>query len=353
MADSFEDRLIEFLKKIDAMKQRANRDQLLVNLPRNPCSNIERHDSHSTDLSNIIRSVKAWCKLSSGKFALEIIMTNARGFVEGLMLEEELEQLISEFDLQVKPEQNEIEIPFVIVAMTQSEVNDLSQKITSNQTDEFKNFQELTLLLQEYGIQNIVSHYSDIREEWKPFTFQGLSIKTVITDIFNSINSDNSRLANTSSLKLIFLSHDCLGEENDKRIRTWDYLRRLGCVIIVDAISLFHPQVLNKLLKAEITSNENVAFLVLSPVNPLDIKANKLLEEIIKDQIEPAFLRFNDLDKLCEIGIGDLRAMKRWFVSVIPETSENITKQNKLKNKEMLSRKFGKPKSVDKLWIKE
>jgi len=342
------------------MNERANRTRLLDNLPLNLTSNIQRFETSSADLNIIVRVVSTWGRLQTGDFGLKIIMTNTRIFVEGLQLKQELEQLILEFDLQVKPDQNEIVIPFVIVAMTKSEVNNLSQKITSNQaellTDEFKNFQELTRLLQEYGIKNnIVDHYSDIREEWKPLTFQGLSIKTVITEIIDNTSSSNSRLANSSSLKPIFLSDVCLGENDDERIKTWNDLRKSGCVIIVDAISLFHPQVLNKLLKAEITSKENVAFLVLSPVNPLDIKANKLLEETIKKAIEPAFLRFNDdLDKLCEIGIGDLRAIKRWFVSVIPETAENITNPKmKSKNPGIMSEKLRQQKSgLDKLWTR-
>ncbi len=340
MANSFEDKLINFLNKLNAMNKKENRNLLLKNMPPSPTSTIDRYDSRLADLSTIVKNAKDWGKLLSGDYALQILMNNAKQFVKGTELEEQLKQLILEFDSQL---QNEIEIPFVIVAMTKSEVEGLTKKITSNQGQtlelELEKFQKIINLIQKDGRNFFVAHYSNLREEWKPFTLEQESIKTVITNIISDINSFYES-SNIPWIKPIFVSEDFLGDDYNRRIDIWNNLRQSGCVIIVDAISLFHPQVRETLLQAQITSKENVTILVLSPVNPYEIEANKLLEEIIRHRMQAAFSRFDkNFDKFCEIGIGNLRTIKRWFFSIIPETIENITNQKPLlQNRQVFSR---------------
>jgi hypothetical protein len=356
MAESFEDKLINFLVKINAMNQKAGRERLLLNLPPGPISSIARYESTLDDLTSIVKTTNGWGKLRSGEFALKIVMNNTVKIVEGLASESELRQLIYDFDYEFKTKQDEkLEIPFVIIAMTQAEAIQL-REMTFNQPgsleNEFKNFQELIQMIEEHGVVDFISHYAKIREEWKPYICQEHTIKDVVNDIIEEINYHHSEVSNLPLIKPKFLSHDCLGLDDNKRVTTWDELRQLGCVLIVDSISLFHPTVREKLLKAEISSNKNAAILVLSPINHSAIQANQLLEQTIKNQMEPAFLRFHEeLDKLCEIGIGDLRAIKRWFFSVIPETTEIIIKQKpQLKNKQRLRERMGQRNGVDKLW---
>ncbi|MBO3463027.1 hypothetical protein G7B40_041030 [Aetokthonos hydrillicola Thurmond2011] len=250
---------------------------------------------------------------------------------------------------------DEIEIPFVIVAMTLDEAKYL-QETAFNKFEainkEFEEFQNLTQMIQQHGILDFVSHYDEIREDWKPYVCQNFTIKSIINNIVEDINIYRKEITNLPLIRPKFLSQDCLGLDDDKRVTTWNDLRQLGCILIVDSISLFHPKVKEKLLKAEISSNKNTAILVISPINPSNIQANKLLEERIKSHMEPAFLRFEEeLDKLCEIGIGDLRAINRWFFSVLPETAEIIIKHKpQLKNKLKFRKKMGPKNGVDKLW---
>lgn len=358
MAESFENKLISFLNKLPAMREKSSRKQLLNNLPDNPKSTIPSSDSQIDDLTSIVQAAIGWGKLSSGEFAIKKVMTNARYFVEGLMLQTQLDELIIDFESELNLKQHEeIEIPFVIVAMTQDEANQL-REMTLNQlgagNDELKKFQDLTQMIKEHGIQDFINYYSEIREGWKPYICQESTIQAVIITMVEEINCYRSEIANLPLVQPKFLSHECLGLDDSKRVSAWNELRQMGCVLIVDSISLFHPKVQEKLLKAEITSNENVAILVLSPINPYAIQANQLLEQTISYQMEPAFFRFNEeLDKLCEIGIGDLRAMRRWFFSVIPETAEIIIKQKpQLKNKLGLRKKMGPRNGVDTLWTK-
>jgi hypothetical protein len=360
MAESFENRLISFLIEISAMSQKANRDALLTKLPPSPVSSISRDESILTDLTNIVKAVNKWGQLDSGEFAIKVLMNNAQIYVRGLKLETRLNGLIKEFDSEFKTEKDEVEIPFVIVAMTQEEATEL-QELTFNQqrsiNDDLKNFQELTQMIKDYGIGNFINYYSETRDEWKPYIFKESTIKSIIIDIIEEINHINynyNEIENLPLIKPIFLSHNCLGLDEDERFRIWDELRELGCVIIVDSISLFHPTVRQNLLNSQISSNKNVAIIVLSPINHSDIQANQLLEQTIKYQYQPAFHRFHKkLDKLCEIGIGDLRAIKRLLFSILPETAQIIVKQPQLKNKQKFRRAMGTVNNIDRLWTGE
>ena len=82
------------------------------------------------------------------------------------------------------------------------------------------------------------------------------------------------------------------------------------------------------------------------------VEANKILEELVISQMEPAFLRFGEhLDKRCEIGIGDLRSIKRWFFSVLPETVEILSRQKaQPQNRRFVREAMGPKNGLDKLW---
>jgi len=58
------------------------------------------------------------------------------------------------------------------------------------------------------------------------------------------------------------------------------------------------------------------------------LPVNRLIEQVIDLQMETAFTRFGDeFDRLCEVGVGDLRGLKRWLFAILPETAANVQRQ--------------------------
>jgi len=113
--------------------------------------------------------------------------------------------------------------------------------------------------------------------------------------------------------------------DEDTKVETWGQLSQLGCVIIADAVSMFHPDLCHHLLHSEMSSNERVAMLVLSPVDPCTIPINQVIERAISSQMQRAFARFGlYLDKMCEFSAGDLRTLQRWLFSILPEVAETV-----------------------------
>lgn len=149
-----------------------------------------------------------------------------------------------------------------------------------------------------------------------------------------------------------FSSADFFDEDHTKRVQTWDQLRLSGCVLIVDAVSLFHPVLRQRLSQSEMSSNERAAMLVLSPVNSSTIQVNQLIEQVISSQMELTFSRFDEhLDRLCEIGVGDLRALQRWLFAILPETATIVQNQKpNPKNRRIIRQRMDKePLGMERL----
>jgi hypothetical protein len=367
MAENLENKLINFLLGIPEMSRRETRDLLLANLPEKPVSLMTRDDASRQDLAYIVKSAIQFGQVASTEmFAIEILIQNAKPFVEGLDKENQLKALLQEFqgknqdksspqNLQLSPAGPET-VPFVIVSMTLDEANQLKEKLNTtdnNLKTELNNFRDLTESLKDHGVIEFTRYYGRNREDWKPYTCSDKTIKEIILEIVNEVNEYyQQQESNMSVIKPYFLSTDCFESDFSKRANTWHELRQQGCVIIVDSVSLFHPGIRDKFLRAEISSNENVSILTLSPVNPCMVEANKILEELVINQMEPAFLRFNEhLDRRCEMGVGDLRSIKRWFFSVLPEAVEILSRQKPQPgNCRLLRETLGPRNGIDKLW---
>jgi hypothetical protein len=91
--------------------------------------------------------------------------------------------------------------------------------------------------------------------------------------------------------------------------------------MIVDALSLYHPDVAVPFFQSGAGFNKKVAVLVHSPVNLLAGEINKLITDFFAS-ISSKYKRIHDrfdanCDKLCEIGVGDPCNFRRWLFSAL------------------------------------
>ena len=242
-----------------------------------------------------------------------------------------LRDKLQELRAQAEQKLNEIEaidIPFVIVAMTRNQADALiagtaldHPTVAAAERTRCEEFREA---LEEHGINiaNLPDSYGEAREDWRPQTSQKSAIHKIVWDIVDRINAQRSA-AGSPLIRPKFLSSKFFDE--DTKVETWGQLSQLGCVIIADAVSMFHPDLCHHLLHSEMSSNERVAMLVLSPVDPCTIPINQVIERAISSQMQRAFARFGlYLDKMCEFSAGDLRTLQRWLFSILPEVAETV-----------------------------
>jgi hypothetical protein len=197
-----------------------------------------------------------------------------------------------------------------------------------------------------------LAHYGECRENWQPYNCPDRSIHDIVVETIENANEYfRDETFGQQLIKPKFVSADCLHENREKRQEIWKKLDCHGGVLVIDAISLFHPFLVRKLFNSGMCTSEKITILILSPISACSLPVNQSIEGFISSKMERTFSRFNDSwDRLCEIGIGDLRAIQRWLFATIPETVK-IFKQEKLYpgNRTVWHNYSGRPRGQEQL----
>lgn len=212
-------------------------------------------------------------------------------------------------------------------------------------------FECLVEVLAEHGLDEIEEFYGETREEWRPPITNPATVREIVEEVIQQVNRHRQLTPGENILRPQFFSTDFLSDDVAWRGRTWDRLGSLGCVLIVDAISVFHPLLRQKLLLSEFGSNPRVSIVVLSPVGSNTLTINELLEREVAPQIQRAFDRFAvHLDVLCEFGAGDVRALRRWLFRALPETARMIQgSRANPQQRERMRERLGQPAGIDRV----
>jgi len=269
---------------------------------------------------------------TDGRPAFSIFLAALRDLYEpDDVLCTELDALRSEIEDELNKAET-IAIPVVIGAMTREEATALFSEAVFDDPSvapiERERFQTFSRSLSEHGVADLAFSYGDHRETWKPHTNSEQHIDSVVYEIARRINEIRRGLPGLPLIVPQFLSSEFLGDNATKRHQIWNEVGRSGAVVIIDAVSLFHPALRQKLSQSTISSNLHAAILVVSPISVVTTRVNQLIENLIGSQMEMAFSRFDShLDRLCEIGVGDLRTLQRWLYAILPEEVDIVQKQ--------------------------
>ncbi|MBN8657126.1 MAG: trypsin-like peptidase domain-containing protein [Anaerolineae bacterium] len=247
-----------------------------------------------------------------------------------------------------------MEIPFIVLAMTQPQIQDLLEgeifqrpevaRIVGDRFAEHKN------LLENDGIQNLRELYGNKPEDWMPQNYSGLTIEQVIWKTLNHHNEEHRHSEEPIVLPK-FLSEDFYSDTQAHQIAKKMFEQR-GGIIIIDAISLHHPDIYKRLSSSGLLTNDKTAVLIISPSNKNTLAKNNLIEKVIRDNMEYAFDRFETkCDPSCEIGVVDVNAFKRWFINTLHKISaekQSMQETNRNRFKNILQHT---PKHIHQAWI--
>ncbi len=254
-------------------------------------------------------------------------------------------------------------IPFIVAAMTYEQAKQLKEgkvfRNNPNVTPAMKeSFEAFKQALDDHGISDLSIYYGKQREAWKPYipslepspddeteneavesktypddetkdeVIEPKPVHQIIYDVLDHINEYHRQPQNLPIISPQFLSKDFFDKNPHQRRSALTRLQQSGGIIIIDAISMFHPTLSRSIYNSDIGSNKRVATLVFSPLDTTAFEINRLIEQVINTEWETAFTRFDyDLDHLCEIGIGNLRAFKRWLSAILPQVATHAQKE--------------------------
>lgn len=208
-----------------------------------------------------------------------------------------------------------IEIQVAVIAMTYTQA-----KVIETTVDE--GLSKLKEALHTFQVKDIVSSYGESPNDWVPlFVEQPTSIKTIIQDLVERLNRANTGLLGRPIISVHYLSDEFLSPIAAERRKAWDTFEVDGGVLIVDALSMYHQEVRDHLLKSQlISANSSVGMIVLSPLRSNAVAVNELLHsQVYAAHLERAFNYFVDhLNPLYEFGVGDVYNLQRWLFSTLP-----------------------------------
>lgn len=277
-------------------------------------------------------------------------------FTDPLTFRPRADQLARQIrELRPSPQTDVVAMPFVVLAMTSAQVGGLwSGEVLGHPKARVSDAQSLARLkdaLRVHGIESLDAYYGEHPEDWKPVEFGGMSMRSVVAGIaerFNAMQAPGSPL-----IQYQFFSSDFLSPDHVWRNRTWSRLSETGCVVVVDAISLFHPGLRDHFVQSQIQGSERSSIVIVSPYGSASLPINQMLEQEAREQFQRAFNRYENLDILCEFGAAELRTLQRWLLSILPRTSEFVrsSRPDPGRLADMRERMGEKPRGISGAWM--
>ncbi len=221
--------------------------------------------------------------------------------------------VLNKFDEKIRPTEPEsgVYIPIVLVVMYSDEARQLLSGAAFEGYPEIlqTSFERLCEVLAANGLDDWEARYGETAETWRPFnsaqhqdTIEQL-IRTAFGNIQGFMQPIIPKFIDIHKLNL---------EENRRSLRG---LRRDGCVVIMDSISMHHPDVHRAFQQSALDSRSRTAIVSMAPVQSAFELINKMTVFIQLKISDMEFAR-RRLDQDEEYGISreiyEIREFSQW-----------------------------------------
>ena len=217
-----------------------------------------------------------------------------------------------------------IGVPLVIAAMNEEEARKLSEDpnliLDEMGGKALKKFQDISAALP----QPLSARYGATREQWR----SPGSLSTVASVSYEALQRlarvRNSKLRGRA-VKLQLYPLDPLVRKIDQLREVYREMADQGCIMLVDELSLFHPDVRRAVINSPMVSARNTAILTVSPFENEVQPPRQILRDELKAELTGIFDRFaTDFDPQCELGVSDECRLRRWLHQSLPETLQTL-----------------------------
>jgi hypothetical protein len=218
------------------------------------------------------------------------------------------------------------DVPYAVVAMTRAQAQQLPDPVVAMIGQLLPN------------ADAIWAAYSDLRDSWSPFPEDPQGISEILLETIDELNAERAADDKMAPLRLRSFTDAFFASDINTRSETHLALGREGCILIVDPISLFHPEIVDALSKSELVSKEErVAIVILSPVTLSRLEMHRMVEQEIATHIPLSTGRYKRIsDNLYEFGVADPMALKRRLYRILPEAAVIVERQRANPRRRML-----------------
>jgi hypothetical protein len=215
-------------------------------------------------------------------------------------------------------------INIVLLVMNNSEAQELySESVFSDYNIELReNFRNLKLQLTNNGVITWVNYYESDSTQWQPFNSDSRNITQLINEVIEQVESESIIVSQ-------FIDIRRLNEDNPNSLKLLKKLRDEGCIIIMDVISMQHPEMQRLFKSTALDASSNTLLLMVAPIHSA-FDVVRSITGVIKQRIDIEFHRrllWND-SKWMKAADNDI--FRNWLIGkvpsllLVPET-ENVT----------------------------
>src|SRR5262245_235684 len=155
-------------------------------------------------------------------------------------------------------------VPFVLVVMTANEAEELKRETVfqASYTGLLENYRNVLGRLTREGIVDWAARYGDRPEDWRPFEAGpgGASLAQLI-------NAELSHEAGQELRRPAFIDIRKLNDQPDDLKE----LRETGCIVIIDAVSVCHPDLLTEYRRSLLDVFPSTFLLKMAPFDPVPV----------------------------------------------------------------------------------
>ena len=186
-------------------------------------------------------------------------------------------------------------LPIILVVMTRKQAEELAAGKASLEHATCPEFQDFQNVIANTYNSNWVHQYNLKPELWKPFANQEATIEDFLNNIFKTVRKDNR------FIQLKFLNFNDLNQENKFNRDEVLKLRREGCIVIMDVISMRHPAIQYQFRKSMLDAFPNTIVAKFDPTGNSSLLEHKMLNMVEKYlELECYKRRKLDGDKKCD-----------------------------------------------------
>jgi hypothetical protein len=213
--------------------------------------------------------------------------------------------------------------PVVIVAMSACQAQELSSgaAFANHPQGLHDDFRALDELLSTEGVDDWEGHYGDDARTWRPFGAEEPTFVELATEVVADLNQRESY---QPPLQPLFLDIEELSEDRSM-LKT---LER-GCVVVMDSLSMRHPQVQRWFYKSRLDAYQSTSVLVFAPIHKVFQTSRGLSVMIVLRLDELEFSK--RIDEPRDFGVcteeSERRKLVKWLSTRIQGLAPDIGAQ--------------------------
>jgi hypothetical protein len=203
-------------------------------------------------------------------------------------------------------------INIVLLVMNNSEAQELySGSVFSDYNIELReNFRNLKLQLTNNGVITWVNHYESDSTQWQPFNSDSRNITQLINEVIEQVESQSIIVSQ-------FIDIRKLNEDNPNSLKLLKKLRDEGCIIIMDVISMQHPEMQRLFKSTALDASSNTLLLMVAPIHSV-FDVVKSITGVIKQRIDLEFYRRLTLSDGKCMKTADNHIFRNWLIGKVP-----------------------------------